>query len=661
MFRDRRQRAAAFLAAGLLLLAGSVRASAQERRNRIRVVAYAIDAEVSPNTQSLSAKATIQFVPLDDNSTAATFELNNALNVSRVVDAAGKQIPASRNQQDFTVRLNFDAPLAKGRPVAVTFYYDGRLSGQEDSPVYGIKFAAIHPDFAFLMYPARWFPVSGYTTDRFAANVRVTVPMGYTVVASGVDTRTATGDKTAYEFKFERPSFPGSFAVVKGNAVKVQSEGVTTSLYFRGAEAGMAQHYGEETGKEMSYFTGMFGLPPYANLTVIETEDGAPNGYAAPGLLFLNPHGIGREPNGRLLANEISRQWFEELVSPASRNHLWLTNGLAAYSELLWSEHAAGAGAMESQMHDVMVEALTIDNVPIIQAARLEDYSPELWALTGSKGAAVMNMLRYVMGDDKFFRALKQYAQNFSWKSALTDDFRKIASDVSGQDLGYFFIQWIESSGAPEFKLDYTIYRTQKGFRVMGKIAQDLDTFRMLVVLKIETEGNPEEKKVDVVGTSSEFSVDTFGKPKNVVIDPSEQVLRYSIDVRVAVAIRRGEQFAELNEFGEALKEYQKALETNRTSSLAHYRIAEVFFLQNNYQSAANEFREVLNGDLIPKWTEVWAHIHLGMIFDITGQRERAVNEYNLAVRTKDNTQNAQEEAGKYLKTPYERQRRAEQ
>ena len=661
MFRDRRQRAAAFLAAGLLLLAGSVRASAQERRNRIRVVAYAIDAEVSPNTQSLSAKATVQFVPLDDNSTAATFELNNALNVSRVVDAAGKQIPASRNQQDFTVRLNFEAPLAKGRPVSVTFYYDGRLSGQEDSPVYGIKFAAIHPDFAFLTYPARWFPVSGYTTDRFAANVRVTVPMGYTVVASGLDTRTASGDKTAYEFKFERPSFPGSFAVVKGNPVKVQSEGVTTSLYFRGAEAGMAQHYGEETGKEMSYFTGMFGLPPYANLTVIETEEGAPNGYAAPGLLFLNPHGIGHEPNGRLLANEISRQWFEELVSPASRNHLWLTNGLAAYSELLWTEHAAGAGAMESQMHDVMVEALTIDNVPIIQAARLEDYSPELWALTGSKGAAVMNMLRYVMGDDKFFRALKQYAQNFSWKSALTDDFRKIASDVSGQDLGYFFIQWIESSGAPEFKLDYTIYRTQKGFRVMGKIAQDLDTFRMPVVLKIETEGNPEEKKVDVVGTSSEFSVDTFGKPKNVVIDPAEQVLRYSIDVRVAVAIRRGEQFAELNEFGEALKEYQKALETNRTSSLAHYRIAEVFFLQNNYQSAANEFREVLNGDLIPKWTEVWAHIHLGMIFDITGQRERAVNEYNLAVRTKDNTQNAQEEAGKYLKTPYERQRRAEQ
>jgi len=661
MFRDLRYCAAAPIAACLLWLTCSPAGVAQERRNRIDVDAYAIDAEVSPNAQTITAKATVRFVPLDDNTISATFELNNALSVSRVVDDKGKQIPASRNQQDFTVRLNFDAPLPKGQPVTITFYYDGRLSGQEDSPVYGIKFAGIHPDFAYLMYPARWFPVSGYTTDRFAANMRITVPTGYSVVASGIDSRQAAADKNSFEFKFERPSFPGNFAVVKGNPVKVQSEGATTSLYFRGPEAEAASAYGQETGKIMSYFTGMYGLPPYANLTVVETETGAPNGFAAPGLIFLSPRGIGREPNGKLLANEISRQWFEELVSPATRNHLWLTNGLAAYSELVWAEHLNGPGALQSQLRDTMVEGLTIDNVPIIQAARLEDYSPELWALTGSKGAAVLNMLRYVIGDDKFFATLKAYAQQYAWKPASTEDFRKVAETVSGQDLGYFFIQWIESSGAPEFKLEYTIFRTQKGFRVMGKIAQDLDTFRMPVDLKIETEGNPEEKRVEVVGTSSEFSVDTFGKPKSVEIDPGSRVLRYSNQVRVAVAIRRGEEFAELSEFGEALQEYQKALGTNRTSSLAHYRIAEVYFLQNNYQSAANEFREALNGDLDPKWTEVWAHINLGKIFDITGQRERAVNEYNLAVRTKDDTQGAQAEAGKFLKQPYERQRRPEQ
>lgn len=158
-------------------------------------------------------------------------------------------------------------------------------------------------------------------------------------------------------------------------------------------------------------------------------------------------------------------------------------------------------------------------------------------------------------------------------------------------------------------------------------------------------------------GTSSEFVVETFGKPKTIAVDPNGRVLKYNRDMRVAVAIRRGEMFVEIGELNDALKEYQKALDVARNSSLAHYRVASVFMLQHNYQSAANEFREALNGDLEPKWTEVWSHINLGKIFDMTGQRDRAVNEYTLAVRTKDNSQGALEEASKYLKQPYERPR----
>lgn len=637
--------------------AAAVPALAQ-RRGRIDVQHYAIEAEVNPNTQSLSAKATVRFVPEDDNLNAASFELNNALNVSRVEDGNGRQVPASRSRQDFSVRLSFDPPLERGKPVSLTFHYDGQLTGSiEDSPVYGIKFAAVHPEFAYLLYPARWFPVSGYTTDRYSADISVSVPAGYKVLGSGLDSSAAAGERMIHKFQFDRQSFPGSIAVVKGQGNAITSAGATTTLYFRGPEQEMAGAYGEEIGRIVTHLSSLFGLAPYANLTVVQTEDGAPNGYAAPGLIFLSPRAIGKQVASRLLANQIARQWWQVQVSPATRNHIWLTNGFATYAELLWTEHV-NSGAVEQQYRDLRVEALTIDNVPVIQSARLEDYSPELWALSGSKGATVLHMLRYVIGDEKFFATLKQFGQQFNGKSVTTADFRTVAEQVSGQDLDYFFIQWIESSGAPEFKLEYTVFRTQKGFRVMGKVAQDLDTFRMPVDLNIETEGNPESKRIEVVGTSSEFSVETFGKPLNITIDPDGRVLRYSDQMRVAVAIRRGEQFAELSEFGEALKEYQRALETNRNSSLAHYRIAEIFFLQNNFQSAANEFREALNGDLEPRWTEVWSHINLGKIFDITGQRDRAVNEYTLAQRTKDNTQGALEEAAKYLKAPYERQRR---
>jgi tetratricopeptide (TPR) repeat protein len=138
-----------------------------------------------------------------------------------------------------------------------------------------------------------------------------------------------------------------------------------------------------------------------------------------------------------------------------------------------------------------------------------------------------------------------------------------------------------------------------------------------------------------------------------VTIDPGDKVLRMSPQVRVEVAIRRGEQFAQVSEFAEALKEYQKALDTQKNSSMAHYRVGQIFFQQHNYQSAANEFRQVGQGDLLPKWVEVWAHIYLGNIFDISGQRERAVNEYTLAQRTRDNTQGAQDAVAKYIKTPY--------
>jgi hypothetical protein len=661
MFRDSRIRLMAPMTAGLLMLAAQLAPAQQRNTSRIDVDQYLIEADISPNTQSIAAKATVRFVAVDEGVTSASFELNNALNVSKVVDDKGRQIQASRTQQDFSVRLTFDQALAKGQPVTVTFHYDGKLTGNEESPVYGVKFAAITPEYSYLMYPSRWFPVAGYTTDRFGAEMRITVPAGFSVLGSGIDTSQTAADKKLFTIKMDKPSFPGSIAIVKTQPVRVSSAGVTTTLYFRGTEADKAQSHGEEIGKIMSHFTGIYGIPPYANLTVVETEAGAPSGFSAPGMIFLAPRAIGSQPNGRLLANQVSRQWWEHMVSPSTRNHLWLENGLATYSELLWVEHTAGAGAFETAMRGEMVGALTIDNVPMLQSARLEDFSPELWALTGSKGAATMNMLRFAVGDEKFFATLKKFAQDNVWKSVSTDDFKAAVEKVSGQDLGYFFLQWAESSGAPEFRLEYTVYRTEKGFRVMGKIAQDLDTFRMPVDLKIETEGNPEEKRVEVVGTASEFTVDTFGKPKNVVIDPGQKVLRYSPDIRVAVAIRRGEQFAELSEFGDALKEYRKALETKRNSSLAYYRIAEVEFLQNMFQQAANDFREALNGDEEPKWTVVWSHINLGKIFDITGQRDRAVNEYNQAIRTKDDTQGAQEEAAKYLKTPYQREKRSEQ
>src|SRR5579864_586914 len=176
------------------LAAGAV--FAQERqtaRPRIDVQSYTINAQIDPQAQTLAVTAQVTFIPADNTSTVS-FELNNSLNLTRVTDTEGRQIPASRLQEDMSVRVSMPQTLEKGKPATLVFVYGGKLTGEEESPVFGIKFAAIHPDFAYLMYPARWFPVSDYTVDRFSADLKVTVPAGYKVMASGIDSMEPAAD-----------------------------------------------------------------------------------------------------------------------------------------------------------------------------------------------------------------------------------------------------------------------------------------------------------------------------------------------------------------------------------------------------------------------------------------------------------------------------------
>ena len=98
---------------------------------------------------------------------------------------------------------------------------------------------------------------------------------------------------------------------------------------------------------------------------------------------------------------------------------------------------------------------------------------------------------------------------------------------------------------------------------------------------------------------------------------------------------------------------YAKELEANPKSSSVHFQLAECFYSVKDRLDAANEFRRALTGDLQPSWIVVWSHVNLGKIFDVTGQRERALNEYRLAEETKDNTRGAQDEVAKYQQSPY--------
>ena len=634
-------------------------ARAQSTRVPLEVTGYTIDAQVDPTAQRLTATAAVTFTAKQDL-TAATFELNNGLRITRITDSTGKTLDSDRDARRSTVTVALTTPIQTGTTSTFTFEYAGILKDADTSPVEGIKLAAIADPVSILLYPGGWFPIVGLYTDRFTMALHVTVPSGETAVASGF---TATkpgkdGGTTEFDFDWAKSGFPGSLVVGKF-APEIKPAGMSpVSAYVTDKHKAAAPEYAALAGRDMELFTTSFGqLADGSRLTLVEIPDDSISASWAPGIAFIAGSRIGDRTSHRLLANTIARQWWGNEISPATLNDAWITNGMSRYAELMNLEDTTGKAGLEKVLPDIEAGALAYDTVPLTSLARVDYFSPQFQSMTLEKGAMVFHMLRYQMGEDKFLEFLRGLLSQYTDKPVTTSDLETAATAHTSANLTPFFAQWLDGTGAPTFHDKFTVYRLggNKGFRTVGAVSQDLDLFRMPVDLRVETDGKTETRRIDVSGSDSTYTIETFGRPRKITIDPSNWVLKSTPDLAVRVAVLKGQQLVAQGDLVGALAEYQKALDENRNSSLANYRIAEIFYTQRNYQSAANSYRDALRGDGEPKWTVVWSHIGLGKIFDITGQRDRAVQEYRLAIQTNDNSSGAINEARALIQKPYVR------
>ena len=650
------------LAALLILGAGylSPRPLVAQRPERptLDITGYVIDAEVDTTAHHLTAKATITFTA-PENSEMVSFGFHPALKVNKITDDSGKVLTGERSA-DGTIRVTPAVPFVASQPAHWTFQYDGTITGTEDGPIEGLKLAAIQEPITYLLYAARWFPTSGYMTDRFTAEIHFRVPQGMKVFSSGAQGASHSvkladgkpGDQ--FDFNWNKPGFPGT--VVAGRFVGPVTGGAgNIKVYLTVAHQASASQLAQTAAKEFDFFTDNFGELESSHLNVVELPDDTLPAVWAPELAAIMGSRVGDKSGVRLLANTLAHHWWGSEVSPKTLSDAWITNGMSRYGELMFVEEESGKSALKAALQDVSAGALAYDTIPLSSSARLNPFSPEFQSMTLEKGAMIFHMLRWEIGDKAFLATLKGTLSQFTDKPIRAADLIKVAEAQSQEQLTPFFSQWVDGTGAPTFTNKYAVYRlgNNKGFRTIGQINQDLDLFRMPVDLRVETDGKTEDQKIDVVGTDSQYVVDTFGRPRHIIIDPGDWVLKSSPDLQVRIAILKGQQLVAQNDLTGALAEYQKALEANPQSSLADYRIGEVLFTQRNFQSSVNYYRDALRGDGEPRWTEVWSHIALGKIFDSTGQRDRAVNEYRLAVQTNDNTQGAVNEARQWLSKPY--------
>ncbi|MGC1617712.1 MAG: M1 family aminopeptidase [Candidatus Acidiferrum sp.] len=636
---------------------------------------YDISATLDSTHQSISAIAKVEFTATTVTSNLRV-ELHPNLTVSAVATADGKSIGFGRDSMNpLYVLVTLPTPIATGGHVTLTFTYSGLLANAENSPVPGVTAAMIGHDSAYLLLPARWFPLTDYPSNRYTATFHLNVPDNFAIAGSGkssaptplAGTAGAGGGRLLYTFDCPTLGPHGTFVAGNLQLNPKQSEGIDVAVYAPRADSANAQGFADDVAHAVTVFSDIFGGLPDPNMTVIQLPDGTLRDFSAPGVLLLSHRLWEPKSAERTIAGLVAAQWFGNSILPASPGDVWITDGLARYCEELYAEQSAGKEAGLRAVDEFAVGALMYeDAAPIAQAARLAPYSSDYRSVVLNKGAMVFHMLRALMGDVAFRNLLHDFATKYAGKTARIDDFINLADkDVQAAapagtvppNLRAFFAQWLNSTGVPDFTLDYVVYRTPKGFRIVGKIKQPIDTFSMPVQIRVDTEGNPETKWVDILGAESPFTVETFGRPKpgGIKIDPNNLVLKGSTSLRARAAIARGEELAEQGLYYDAIKQYQRALTIQPGRPLANFRMGEAFFYQKNYQAAANSFREALQAVPEPseKWTEVWGHIYLGKIFDLLGQRSRAVNEYSKAKQTNDDTGGAQLEAQRWLQKPY--------
>lgn len=663
-------------AAGLICVAAAVSLAQQTPRARFDVTHYQMDVALVPDERKLSATADVSFTPLEDTR-SVSFELNGSLKVETITRVGAVGAPskaaaktAPQGQVTFvqdqagvsdlgpSVRIDLGDTVVSGTPVVLRFKYSGVLDGPSGGPLLNKRLAYVG-ESGYLMYAARWFPFHDYAADLATSDISISVPGGVQLVGYS-DSPVTAGGKS--RFVRTKPSLVGNFAYGKYVNKPLRFGEYELQFYTRAGNDTVVAEFGETLGKALEFYTKKYGSPDGGKkLVIAQIDDESLDFYSTQGMMFISSRQF--EQNRAITQDRLQReaalQWWGLTVGLKSFDDAWLSQGLAEFSAYSLRESEMNAAQLDGLRRELLEKSLTFEQTASLARvpANLDDQSTAYQYIMYAKGAFVFKLLRDTLGEQKFNQLIRTYLQQYRGKSASIEDFEKLASQIAGENMRYFFARWVEGTGVPEFTTDYLIIRTRGGkFIARGTIKQNYDNLRLPVEVQLRSEGDQGLKTVtlDVQDTSADFSIESTGKPLEVVIDPSYKILRISPELRVSSIARRGiEQFKEGN-YVEAQQQFEAALKLDRSNSWIYYHLGLLFLEQRNYDLAIDNFKATLSGNLSPAWLHVWANIKMGNAYDAKGDRPRATAAYDRAEKLGDNYDNAQDSVKKYKATPYD-------
>ena len=640
----------------------------QQAATRFDVTNYRIEAQLIPDQHMLRAGADITVTP-QEATRSLVFELNGSLRVESI-DRDGR--PLTGFVQDAvgvgslgpSVRVDLGQVVPANQPVTLRFRWSGALLTPEGGPLATKRLAYVGPEGSYLMYASRWFPFHDYAADRATSDITLIVPSGLQVAGTSDDPVTPQASPkdgaTRFHFVHRQPVLIGNFAAGQYINRNLHFGNYEIQFYAKPGSEGRINGYAEMMGQVLEFYSKQYGAPIFGTrLVVAQVDDESLDSYSGPGIIFLASKlfDTSRSLPEEKLQREVAYQWWGQTVGLKSFDDAWISQGLAEWSAFAFRESNLTGGALEAAQREQQERALTFEQTASIARApgALDDQSAAYQSIVFHKGAMVFRMLRESMGKEKFDRLLHSFLEQYRGKNASIDDFEKLASQIAGENLRYFFAQWVEGTGVPEFTVDYQIIRTRSGkFRTRGTVKQTLDNLRMPVQLMLRAEGDNQTTTTRIEGKSEDFDFESNGQPLEVVVDPNYKILRMSDDLRISIIARRGIEQMKEGLYAEAQQQFEAALKLDRSNSWVYYNLGLLYLEQRNWQPALDNFDASLNGTLQPSWIEVWAHIKKGNAYDAKGERNRAVSEYNKAVQSGINYDNALAVARKFLATPFD-------
>ena len=524
------------IALGLALLAArSASLDTYPRQPGVDVQHYRFALTLSDSTDELIGEATIAIRFTRDGLNDFFLDLATPAGAKgmTVTAVTSDSTPLRYIHSDNHLRISLRTPTRTGELRRFTIAYHGIPAGGLTTGVNRFKercfFSWNWPDKA-----RQWLPMIDHPGDKASSEFIITAPAKYSVVANGLlQEEVASGDgrKTTHW----KQSVPIASWL---NAIGVEQFAVHHGGMVRGVELqtwvphqdfakGVAA-FEEPSRKAIEFYSDHIGPYAYEKLANVSAAFGG-GGTEHASAIFYGENVIDGNATS-IVAHEIAHQWFGDGVTESDWDDAWLSEGFATYFTLLYSEHYDGRDAFVTGLQRARVTALAAEkrlNEPVVHN-NIADLKGVIPPLVYQKGGWVLHMLRAQLGTETFWTGIREYYRRYRDANASSDDLRRVMEEVSGQDLRWFFDQWLHRNFSPSLTGSWRYDAAAKKIVIELTQTQAGEPYRLPLEVSVTSDstGLPAKiARIEQTQMKQRFEIVTDRPPKDVVLDPNTWML----------------------------------------------------------------------------------------------------------------------------------------